>query len=291
MYFEGPAGIVLPIVIFLAGLALGSFLNVVIYRLPREGLGLARPRRSFCPHCQQPLSWSDNIPLFGWLRLRGRCRHCRAPISFRYPLVELMAAILALSLYSIEGISPRFFIYYYFVLALTAIAFIDLELMVIPNQLVYPTYLLGFIGALVSPDPRLPGAYFWDKFIMAGASPRLVSLLGGVAGFLLGFFFLFLVSRGYKLWRGRKGMGDGDPPLLGLIGLFLGWAAVPPVALLATILGLLAVIALASGGKLKEARAEELALKPIAFGPFLALAAVIWYLYGREIMAWYQGFF
>ncbi|MDR1313965.1 MAG: prepilin peptidase [Deltaproteobacteria bacterium] len=290
MHFTGASLAALSVAVLLLGMAVGSFLNVVIYRLPREGLSLARPRRSFCPACRNQIPWHDNIPVLGWLILRGRCRSCRAPISFRYPLVEMVCGALAISLLATEGFGVRFALYYYFALALTAVAFIDLELMVIPDLLVWPTYVLGFVCAAVAPTPQTAGWYLWEKLMADGWSPWLVSLGGAAAGFVLGFAALWAASKAYRLWRGRDGLGDGDPPLLGLIGTFLGWTSVFPVLLLSTLIALAAVFAMVFLGKgipAPKGGKGKAAATPIPFGPFLALAAVIWMFYGQAIKSWY----
>jgi leader peptidase (prepilin peptidase)/N-methyltransferase len=295
MHFTGPAGLALSAVVLLLGLAVGSFLNVVIYRLPRDGLSLARPRRSFCPSCRNQIPWHDNIPVLGWLILRGRCRSCRAPISFRYPLVEIVCGALALSILSVEGLGLRFVLYYYFALALTAIAFIDLELMVIPDILVWPTYILGFVCAAAVPTHQTTGIYLWERFLADGWSPWLVSLGGAAAGFVLGFGALWAASKAYRVWRGRDGLGDGDPPLLGLIGAYLGWTAVFPILLISTLIALAAVFAMvflgkgipSPKGRRRVGVKGKVGVTPIPFGPFLSLAAVIWMFYGQAVKSWY----
>ncbi|MDR3154345.1 MAG: prepilin peptidase [Deltaproteobacteria bacterium] len=286
MHFTGASGAALSVLVFLAGLAVGSFLNVVIYRLPREGLSVTRPRRSFCPVCRNRIPWHDNIPVLSWIALRGRCRSCRSPISFRYPLVELLCGTLALSLFAVEGLSLRFACFYYFSITLTAVAFIDLELMVIPDLLVWPTYLLGFLCAGLSPSPLTSGLYLWERLLSDGWAPAVISLGGAAAGFVLGFLSLYAASKAYRLWRGREGLGDGDPPLLGLIGSFLGWTAVYPVLLLSSLIGLLAVFAMLFAGKGLPA-SGKVGAAPIPFGPFLALAALIWMFYGEAVKGWY----
>ncbi|MDR1036230.1 MAG: prepilin peptidase [Deltaproteobacteria bacterium] len=295
MQFAGPAEAALSVAVFLMGLAIGSFLNVVIYRLPRDGLSLARPRRSFCPSCRNQIPWHDNIPVLGWLLLKGRCRSCGSPISFRYPLVELVCAALALSILSVEGLGLRFVLYYYFAVALTAIAFIDMELMVIPDILVWPTYVLGFVCAALVPTPQTAGLYLWERFLADGWSPWLVSLGGAAAGFVLGYGALWAASRAYRLWRGRDGLGDGDPPLLGLIGCYLGWTGVFPILLISTLIALAAVFAMVFLGRgIPTPRTRRtdgvkgrVGVTPIPFGPFLALAAVIWMFYGQSVKTWY----
>jgi leader peptidase (prepilin peptidase)/N-methyltransferase len=200
-------------------------------------------------------------------------------------MVELVAALLALILFQAEGLSFRFLFLYYFALALTAIAFIDLELMVIPDLLIWPTFILGLANAVVSPHPPLAGFRLWEGLISSGWNERLVSLSGAVAGCILGFMALWLVARFYKAWRGHEGLGSGDPPLLGLIGLYLGWQSIFPIMLMSTMIALLSVGILLGSGRLQG----SLAKKPIPFGPFLSLAALIWLFYSPKLIAWYWG--
>ncbi|MDR2353709.1 MAG: prepilin peptidase [Deltaproteobacteria bacterium] len=286
MVLESLGSAIILLLVFWLGLSVGSFLNVVIYRLPREGLSIVWPHRSFCPNCTTQLPWYDNIPLFSFLRLKGKCRFCGTSISYRYPLVELLCGLLAVSVLATEGFTPRFFFYYYFLVVLVAIAFIDLELMVIPDLLVWPTYILGFIISLITPDPLLPGYFLWDKFIALGWNPRFISFFGSLLGFLLGFFSLFLLAKAYLFWRGQKGIGEGDPPLLGLLGVYLGWISVFPILLLATFVALLGVCFLLFSGKATSTD-KNIGFQPIPFGPFLALSAVMWYFYGQIIINWY----
>ncbi|MDR0356671.1 MAG: prepilin peptidase [Deltaproteobacteria bacterium] len=284
MIFEGASAAVAYAVVFFFSLCVGSFLNVVIYRLPREGLAVSSPRRSFCPNCRHQLSWHENIPLFSWLLLRGRCRSCRSPISARYPLVELTAAVLAIFLLQAEGFSWRFVFYFYFVMCLTAIAFIDLEFMVIPDILVKPTVLLGLVSAAVTPYPRLTGLALWNWLEAFGWNHRLVSLAGAVVAYAVGFLSLHLASVAYKRLKGQRGLGEGDPPLMGLIALFLGLPSVIPILLLSSVLGLVSVAVLLFSGRLTS---EGLGVKAIPFGPFLSLAALIWLFWGDAFLSWY----
>jgi leader peptidase (prepilin peptidase)/N-methyltransferase len=289
MDLSGAAGAILYVGVFLAGLAVGSFLNAVIYRLPREGLSVWSPRRSICPSCRAQLGWRDNIPLLSYILLRGRCRRCQSPISARYPLVELLSAILAVSLLAkCGGLSPSFFIYWYFVCCLAAIAFIDAELMVIPDLLVIPTCLLGAAASVLIPNPELAGGALWDRLIIAGWNGGMVSLCGALAGFALGFLSLWASSRLYKVWRGRDGLGSGDPPLMGMIGVFLGWRSIFPILFLASLIGLLSVFISLAAGRL-PARGGGPARVP--FGPFLVLAALFWLFYGERVIRWYISLF
>ncbi len=271
--------------ILLFGLSVGSFLNVVIYRLPREGLSISRPKRSFCPACGAAIRWYDNIPVFSWLFLRARCRDCRRPIAIRYPLVELASGLLAVYLFQRFGLSISFILYFYFVMNLLAVALIDLELMVIPTALMYPTAAAGLLCAFADPSVSLPGPWLWTA-LEPSLGPRLTSLTGSVLGLALGWASLWLVSMAYKLSRGREGMGDGDPPLLGMIGAFLGWRAVPLVILWSTVIGLISVAGLMflSRGRPPE---EGWAMKALPFGPFLVLGAMLYLFFGPAFLAWY----
>ncbi|MDR2200022.1 MAG: prepilin peptidase [Deltaproteobacteria bacterium] len=285
MSFSGAAGVIFGAFVFFLGLSVGSFLNVVVYRLPREGLSVWRPRRSFCPACQNQLVWRDNIPCLSYILLKGRCRYCGAPISARYPLVELLSGVLALSLYGVYGFTLQFFFYWYFACALTAVAFIDSELMVIPDLLILPTILLGLVIAVLCPNPILTGSFLWDKLLLKGWNPRLVSLSGAVLGFFCGFLSLFAASLCYKLWRRKDGLGAGDPPLLGLIGVYLGWRSIFPILFLSSVIGLLSVILTLAAGRI-PARGRMGSMR-VPFGPFLVLAALFWLFYGEAIINWY----
>lgn len=283
MELTGPVAVY--ILIFFLGLSVGSFLNVVIYRLPREGLSVSRPSRSFCPACGASIRWYDNFPVFSWLWLRGRCRDCQRPIAARYPLVELAAGLLALYLYQRFGLSWGFLLHFYFVMCLLAIALIDLELMVIPVVLMYPAAVLGLACAALEPEVTLIGPKLWVA-LEPHLGPRLTSLTGSLAGLILGWGLLKSVSMSYKLLRGHEGMGDGDPPLLGMIGAFLGWRAVPLVVLWSTLIGLFSVVILIfnSRGKPPE---EGWSKHALPFGPFLVLAALLYLFCGPAFIAWY----
>jgi len=239
-------------VVFVVGAAFGSFLNVVIYRLPRRQ-SLVAPR-SRCPHCHAPIAARDNIPLVSFVLLRGRCRACRRPISRRYPLVEALTAVLLAVLWLREGLSLDFAAAAVLVLILIPIFFIDLEHRIVPNALSYPGILLGLLLAV--PQGRFPDAL----------------LTGAGAGAL--FLLIALVSRG--------GMGGGDIKLAVVMGAFLGWPAIT-VALLAafTTGAIVGVLLIATG---RRARKDA-----IPFGPFLAVGAVAAWFGASALIAWYLG--
>jgi len=229
------------------GAAVGSFLNVVIWRLPRDE-SLSRPG-SHCPSCGAPIRWRDNIPILSWLMLRGRCRSCRGRISVRYPLIELLTALLCLGLFHRFGPSLSFVAYFAFAAGLLAASAIDLEHRIIPDEI-----SLGGVG--------LGLAVSW---IPQATVRPFDSLIAAAVGFLA----LFLVITGYWLLTKREGMGLGDAKLLAAIGAFLGWRAIPFVLFagsLAGVMGGLAMILLRKQGRFYQ----------IPFGPFLSLGALLW---------------
>jgi leader peptidase (prepilin peptidase)/N-methyltransferase len=225
---------------FLWGAVWGSFLNVVIYRLPR-GQSLSRPS-SRCPHCGTPIRWYDNVPVWGWFALRGKCRDCAAPVSPRYPLVEALVGLLAVAIWlhvthgrlDVETLPQAvgvFALHFYFVAALVAIAFIDLDLTIIPHKLSIPLIAWGFVTALLMPKTG----------VWVGYAP-MVDLVDSAIGAALGFGLLFAVFGAYRVLRGVDGGGGGDLWLLAAIGANLGWVAIPFVLFAASLQGLAAAL-------------------------------------------------
>jgi leader peptidase (prepilin peptidase)/N-methyltransferase len=242
--------------VLLFGALVGSFLNVVIVRLPEEGASVVFPA-SHCPDCKKHISWYDNIPVLSFLFLRGRCRQCGARISWRYPLVESAMALLSLALYLHFGLSLLFPIYFLFCAALIAVIFIDLQHQLIPDVISLPGIVLGFGLSFVNPFVT------WQE---AGL------------GILFGGGSFYLVALVYYLLTKREGMGGGDIKLLAMIGAFLGWHSLPFVvfgsSLLGTVVGVGAMIKQGKGGK-----------TVIPYGPFLAIAALLYLFFRREILS------
>jgi leader peptidase (prepilin peptidase)/N-methyltransferase len=236
------------------GLLIGSFLSVVIARLP-EGRSVIAPR-SACPRCGHPIAWYDNLPIVSFVLLGRRCRSCRAPISWRYPLVELTTGALFLIAYLRRGLTVDMVVALVFLGALVAITGIDLDHQIIPDAISLPGIVLGFGASL------LPGGVGWRS-----------SLLGILAGGGI-FFAIIVLSRG--------GMGGGDMKLGAMLGAFLGWQLVLLAILLAVLAGGLVAIALLALGR--KGRKD-----PVPFGPFLALGGAIALLWGDELLAWYLG--
>jgi len=247
------------VLVFLVGLALGSFLNVVISRLPLEEPVWAG--RSRCPHCRVPLPWRDNVPLLSFFLLRRRCRFCGQPISWRYPLVELAGGLIALALWLRFPGSYLLLVYGPFCAALLVLTALDLEHRWLPDVITLPGVGLGLVFALIF--PHLP---FWEA--LAGA------LLGGGVFHLLGW--------GYEKLTGKMGMGGGDVKLMALIGAFLGLKSVPFVILVSAALGsLVGLAAVLISGAWRRGGWRTAA---IPYGPFLAGAALVCLLGNREIL-------
>lgn len=244
-------------VTFVAGLVLGSFLNVCIRRIP-AGESIVRPG-SHCPSCKAPVRPYDNVPVVSYLLLRGRCRSCGERISSRYPAVELLTGAAMVALVSHFGWTPVLPVYAAFVAALIVITFIDLDHQIIPDVISLPGIVVGLLCAAAGLGPSL------------GAS---------VAGLLLGGGFLYLVAAGYELLTGREGMGGGDIKLLAMIGAFVGWNGVLTTLLIASFSG-----ALAGGVMIAVRRGDS--RSPIPFGPFLGAGAVFSLFAGDRVVDWY----
>lgn len=249
----------MPYVLFvfsgLLGLVIGSFLNVAIYRLPRHE-SLVRPG-SHCPRCGAGIRWYDNIPLVGWLVLRGRCRTCRAAISLRYPLVEAITAIAFVLAMWRFGLSWQLLVAWAFIAALVVVAFVDYDHMIIPNRIVLPGAVLGLIASVALHPQR------WWVY---------------VAGSLGAALFMFALA---LLWPG--GMGPGDVKMALFMGAVLG-ANVLVAMFAAFLFGSLAGMYMV----LVQKRSRK---ARIPFGPYLALGAVLAVFLGETILTNYQNLY
>ena len=251
--------------IFLFGLAIGSFLNVCIYRIPRADVSIHSPRRSFCPACREPISVYDNIPILSYLILRGKCRHCRATISMLYPLVELATAGLYLFLYYRFGLTLEFLLALAFITVLLPISVIDAQHYIIPNVLILTGLILGF------------GLVCGIAYQRADIWYLLIRLTGAVAG---GAVLWLVAVIGSAVLR-KTAMGGGDIKLMTLNGLFLGaWPELAMVIAFSAFSGaVVGTILIISGIKDRQS--------PIPYGPFLAGAAVIVLLWGDTLWRLY----
>ena len=245
------------IIALILGCVLGSFYNVVIYRLPL-GQSIVRPA-SRCPACGHAIAAYDNIPLVSYLLLGGKCRRCKTPISLRYPIVEGISGLLALLLFRRYGLHPQLAIEFIFCSLLLIIAMIDLDTGLIPDILSLPGIVLGL--ALSFLTPRLS---WWDSLL----------------GIILGGGIFYLIARVYTLIRRKEGLGGGDIKLLGMIGAFLGWKGVAFTILVSSVSG--TIIALPLMWRSAKGLGSEL-----RYGPFLAFGAVSYIFLGRLFFHWY----
>ncbi len=209
--------------IFLFGLAFGSFLNVCIYRLPRD-LSVVTPR-SACPRCKRFIAFYDNLPVVSWLLLRGRCRYCKARISPRYLFVELLTAALFFGCYAYSGLTLATLKYCVFGFLLLGLIFTDAETKLLPDKLTLPGLALGLLFSLLVPvrdvaSQFLPGMI--NLPFSADVATRLFSLLDSLLGAALGASFIYGAGAVYLRWRGAEGMGFGDVKLMAMVGAFLG---------------------------------------------------------------------
>lgn len=241
------------------GLAVGSFLNVCIYRLP-QGESLVSPA-SRCPHCGSALRWRDNVPVLSWIWLGGKCAHCDAPIAMQYPIVELITAALIVAIVIVTPPGPLLAARLVFACALVVLFAIDLEHHILPNVITLPGIAVGWLFSVFGP----PG---WQA---------------SLAGIVLGAGILYGTAAAYYLVRGEEGLGMGDVKMLAMIGAFLGWKAVILTLVLASFSG-----ALVGVGMVVTARGGLRYALP--FGTFLAIGALIAMFAGDAIIAWYLGF-
>ncbi len=209
--------------IFFLGLAFGSFLNVCIYRLPRE-LSVVTPR-SACPRCHRFIAFYDNLPVLSWLFLRGRCRHCKTGISPRYLFVELLTGALFLGTYAYFGLTIATLKYCVFGFLILGLIFTDAETKLLPDALTLPGLALGVLFSLLVPvhdvaSQFLPGML--NLPFSADIAVRLLSLLDSLLGAALGASFIYGAGAVYLRWRGAEGMGFGDVKLMAMVGAFLG---------------------------------------------------------------------
>ena len=282
---------------FVWGAIWGSFLNVVIHRLP-EGRSLVRPA-SHCPRCEHTLAWWQNVPIFGWLLLRGRCHYCREPISVRYPLVELLTAVLSVAvlLVSVRSVPSAelydvlsLYLYrFIFVGLLVAITFIDLDLRIIPHELTITGMVVGF-----------GGSFLFGRFTGVGFAESGI-------GALIGGGIIFLIIQVYFWVRKREGMGGGDFMMMGMLGAWLGYESILFIMFASSMQGTLAAVVLFATGRGHEAAPTQEApsgdevpagdpdgpldedasfrTMEVPFGPFLAVAALEWVFFEPQIRA------
>jgi leader peptidase (prepilin peptidase) / N-methyltransferase len=241
------------------GAVIGSFLNVCIYRLP-IGKSIVWPA-SACPSCGRELAWYENVPIISWLVLRGRCRTCRERISVRYPIIELLTAVMCATAFWYYGPTPLFVSRFIFGCALIVLFAIDLEHQLLPNVITLPGIVVGFVFSLVTG----PG------------------YLSSLIGILVGGGLLFLVAEAYYRVRHEEGLGMGDVKMLAMIGAFLGWPATLMTLMMGSVAGSVVGVALIAlkRGDMKYA---------LPFGTFLAMGAALAATVGPDLLTWYMRF-
>ncbi|MBZ5487941.1 prepilin peptidase [Halomonas aquamarina] len=267
------------ILVFILGICLGSFLNVVITRLPvmlmnqwrreaRSALELTMEPvtrfnlllpASLCPRCEHPIAWHDNLPLIGWIKRRGRCTHCQGRISLQYPLIELGGGLLALAVLLLHGISVSSLFIYAACLVLLALSAIDFRTYLLPDILTLPLLWAGLLYQLL-----------FQPYMISDA------VIGAMGGYLVLWSFFWL----FKLMTGKEGMGYGDFKLLAALGAWLGWSFLPLLLILSAGLGALI-------GVTAQTLHPHLRGTPLPFGPFLAIAGWLCLLMGNELLALY----
>ncbi|MEJ2077882.1 MAG: prepilin peptidase [Acidobacteriota bacterium] len=265
------------VLVVIAGLVFGSFLNVCIYRIPR-GISVVTPG-SRCPHCGRSIRPWENVPLFSYILQRGRCRGCGQPISWVYPAVEAMTALCFLALYLRFGLAPAFFIDAVFFCLLIVLMFIDLFERILPDVLTLSGAVAGF--AL---SPFQSAQFLHGVGSLSWGGPVFGSYLNSALGILFGGGFLWLVAWAYLKLRRIEGMGFGDVKMMAMVGAFLGWQFSWLTILLGSLLG--AVL-----GGLYMWLAGHNRRYELPFGSFLGLAAIIVTLGGPAFVDWYIHFF
>lgn len=248
------------VVVFIFGAAIGSFLNVCIYRMPRNESVIAPGSR--CTSCKKPIPWYDNMPFLSYIFLKGKCRFCKSPISFRYFIVELVSASSILILFAYFGFNYRFWIYSLVTLSLTVITFIDLEHQVIPDVITISGIILGVIVSIFM--PLLQDSFTWK-----------LSLVNSLLGVLVGGGLIYLTGVLGKLAFKKESMGGGDVKLMAMLGAFLGWKLAILIFFLAPFFG--APIGL----YVKFVKKQDI----IPYGPFISLAAFVAMLWGNKILS------
>src|SRR6266550_2855317 len=269
------------------GAIIGSFLNVVIHRLPQEE-SIVFPN-SRCPSCSAAIAWYDNVPILSYLLLRGKCRACKAGISFRYPAVELLTALLYLAVTWRDGLTLALPFDLIFASALIALIFIDAEHMLLPNAITYPGLVFVLVARVVV--PLITGTSHFDDLepltrgMLHGMPLWAASLIGAVIGGLIGGGSLWLMGWTWEKLRGIEAMGLGDVKMMFMVGAYLGWRLTILTIFMGVLSGSLIGIAL----MVRQGRRNMQMLLP--FGVFLGIGAIAALLIGPQIVEWYAAQF
>jgi leader peptidase (prepilin peptidase)/N-methyltransferase len=269
------------------GAVIGSFLNVVIHRVPREE-SIVLPS-SRCPSCGAVIAFYDNVPMLSYMMLGGRCRSCKIHISARYPAVEALTGLLWIAVVWRDGLSVALPFDLLFVTAITALIFIDAEHMILPNAITYPGIAFALIARLVI--PLLAGRLHFDDLpmllngVFAGMPIWAASLFGAFIGALVGGGSLWLMGWTWEKLRGIEAMGLGDVKMMFMVGAYLGWR----LTILNIFLGVLSGSLIGIALMLRQGKRDMQMLLP--FGVFLGIGAIAALLFGSQIVEWYAGQF
>jgi leader peptidase (prepilin peptidase) / N-methyltransferase len=297
--------------IFFLGLAFGSFLNVCIYRLPL-GLSVVAPR-SACPACKRPIAFYDNLPVLSWLILRGRCRHCKARISPRYFIIELLTGFLFLGCYAYFGFTLATLKYCVFGFLILGLIFTDAETKLLPDKLTLPGLALGALFSFIVPvhdvaSQFLPGLV--NLPFSNEIAARLFSVLDSLLGAAVGASFIYGAGAAYLRWRGTEGMGFGDVKLMAMVGAFLGVKltifTIFAASLAGSLFGLTTVLvvwikrtqrfagrlATLQAARRRGWRSAQLVYRnyQMPFGVFLGSMALVALFFGNQFLNWYGRF-
>ena len=253
--------------IIILGLIVGSFLNVVIYRLPKAIIkqykypsqqhflspirSISTPR-SFAPCCKKQLTWFENIPVLSWILLQGKCRYCKNPISYRYPLIEILTAIFFFVCFNKYGVTSETLLWVIFFSYVIALSFIDLDTFLLPDLLTLSLLIIGLVASSLN-------------YIS-------ISFESSLSGAILGFALPWTVNKIYFMWRKHDGFGGGDFKLLAALGAWLGWQSIIPIISIASVSALATTFLLMLYGRKINLKTQ------LPFGPFLIMASVIIFL-------------
>jgi leader peptidase (prepilin peptidase) / N-methyltransferase len=263
--------IVASLIVFALGASIGSFINVVVYRLP-AGLSILWPP-SRCPHCLNQLKPYDNIPVLGWLWLKGRCRYCKSKISIRYPVVEAVTGFVFVLVFLVFQFSPLTIGYWIFCSWLLTLSLIDLDTMTLPNPLTRSGLVLGIIFQMIL-------GYLWEASWVGTVNHLIMAIVGAVLGIWL-FDAITIIG---SIVFGKTAMGGGDAKLASMMGAWMGWKYLLLASFLACVVGVL----VGGGGMILSQRKWG---QKIPFGPFLAMGSLMSVFGGEMILSTYLRFF
>jgi len=269
------------------GAIIGSFLNVVVHRLPLEE-SIVFPN-SRCPSCGAAIAFYDNVPVVSYIVLRAKCRHCKAGISFRYPAVELLTAALFVAVAWHDGLSAALPFDLVFASALLTLVFIDAEHMILPNVITYPGIVFAVVARIAI--PHLSGTPHFDDLpslsqgALAGMPLWVTSLVGALIGALLGGGSLWLMGWTWEKLRGIEAMGLGDVKMMFMVGAYLGWR----LTILTIFIGVFSGSIIGIFLMVRSGQRNMQMLLP--FGVFLGLGAIAALLFGAPLVEWYAGQF